>query len=161
MRAGHSLTAGLQMVGQEIADPVGTEFSHVAEEVKLGQDVRQALAGVAYRIDTPDLPFFITAITIQRETGGNLAEVLEKLGHVIRERFKLYGKVRALTAIGRASANLLAVWPVVMVAGLYAVNPGYVAPLWEDEQGHLMVFAAVVLVIVGFLIARRMAVIKV
>jgi tight adherence protein B len=161
MRAGHSLTAGLQMVGNEIADPVGTEFSHVAEEVKLGQDVRQALAGVAYRIDTPDLPFFITAITIQRETGGNLAEVLEKLGHIIRERFKIYGKVRALTAIGRASSNLLAVWPVVMVAGLYAVNPGYVAPLWEQEQGHLMVFASVALTAVGFVIARRMAIIKV
>lgn len=161
MRAGHSLTAGLQMVGNEIADPVGTEFNHVAEEVKLGQDVRQSLAGMAYRIDTPDLPFFITAITIQRETGGNLAEVLEKLGHIIRERFKLYGKVRALTAIGRASANLLAVWPAVMVGGLYFVNPGYIAPLWETEQGHLMIFAALALVGVGYVIARRMAIIKV
>jgi tight adherence protein B len=149
------------MVGQEIADPVGTEFTHIAEEVKLGQDIRSALAGLVYRINTPDLPFFVTAISIQRETGGNLAEVLEKLGHVIRERFKLYAKVRALTAIGRASANLLAVWPAVMVGGLYLVNPDYVAPLWEEQAGHLMVVAALALVAVGYVICRRMAIVRV
>ena len=108
MRAGHSLTFGLQMVGDELPDPIGTEFGQVAEEIKLGRELRVALGNLVYRVEAGDLPFFVTAITIQRETGGNLAEVLEKLGTLIRERFELYGKVRALTAIGKASANLLA-----------------------------------------------------
>jgi tight adherence protein B len=161
MRAGHSLMTGLQMVGQELPDPVGTEFSHVAEEIKLGHDVRSALAGLAYRVNTPDLPFFVTAISIQRETGGNLAEILDKSGYVIRERFKLYGKVRALTSIGRASANILAVWPLVMVGGLYVVNRDYVAPLWETSSGHMLIYASLALVIIGYVVCRRMAVIEV
>jgi tight adherence protein B len=161
LRAGHSLTFGFQMVGQELADPIGTEFARVADEIKLGQDVRSALAGLAYRINALDLPFFITAILIQRETGGNLTEILDKLGYVIRERFKLYGKVRALTSIGRASANLLAIWPLVMVGALAWANVNFVAPLWESQEGHMIVAAAVTLVIIGYIICRRMAVIRI
>jgi len=161
MRAGHSLSFGLQMIGDEMPDPVGTEFGQVAEEVKLGQDVRQALANLAYRVNCADLPFFITAIVIQATTGGNLAEILDKLGYVIRERFKLYGKVKALTAMGRASANLLAGWPLVMVGALYAVNRDYVAPLWEEEGGQFLALISFVLVVIGYVICRRMAMIKV
>jgi tight adherence protein B len=161
MRAGHSLSFGLQMIGEEMADPIGTEFGQVAEEVKLGQDVRQALANLAYRVDASDLPFFITAIVIQSTTGGNLAEILDKLGYVIRERFKLYGKVRALTAIGRMSANLLALWPVVMVGALYLVSPGYVEPLWTTPTGPLLVLVSGVLVTIGYVVCRRMAQIEV
>src|SRR5262245_32086795 len=91
LRAGHSLSTGLQMVGKELPDPVGTEFGHVAHEIQLGQQVRHALANLTYRVQTEDLPFFVTAISIQQETGSNLAEVLENLSRVIRERFKLYG----------------------------------------------------------------------
>jgi tight adherence protein B len=161
LRAGHSLTFAFQMVGEELPDPIGTEFAQVAEEIKFGLNVRDALANLEHRIDVADLPFFITAIGIQRETGGNLAEVLEKLGHLIRERFKLYGKVRALTAIGRASANLLALWPFVMVFALWMVAPDYVSPLWKSRAGHLLAFVGGVLIVVGYFLARRMAIIRV
>ncbi len=161
LRAGNSLTFGLRMVGEELPDPIGTEFTHVAEEIRLGQEVRNALANMAYRIDSPDLAFFTTAVLIQRETGGNLAEILGNLGSIIRERFKLHGKVRAFTAIGRASANILAVWPLVMVGGMYFTNPAYVAPLWETQVGHLMCLAAFGLVLMGYIVCRRMATIRV
>jgi tight adherence protein B len=161
LRAGHSLSTGLQMVGKELPDPVGTEFGQVAHEIQLGQQVRSALANLTYRVDSMDLPFFVTAIAIQQETGSNLAEVLENLSRVIRERFKLYGKVRALTAMGRASANLLAAWPLVMVGALYAVNRDYVAPLWEEDAGQFLAMISFVMVVVGYVICRRMATIKV
>jgi tight adherence protein B len=161
LRAGHSLSTGLQMVGKELPDPVGTEFGQVAHEIQLGQQVRHALANLDYRVNSPDLPFFTTAIAIQQETGSNLAEVLENLSRVIRERFKLYGKVKAMTAMGRATANLLAGWPLVMVGSLYAVNEDYVRPLWETEQGKTLVLISFVMVVIGYVICRRMAVIKV
>ena len=161
LRAGHSLSFGFQMVADELPDPIGTEFSHLAEEVKFGKDVNEALRNLAYRMNVEDLPFFVTAIAIQRETGGNLTEILDKLGHVIRERFKLYGKVRGITAMGRMTANMLAFWPLVMVGALYSVNPGYVEPLWETPEGHTMVLVCVVLVAIGYVICRKMAEIKV
>lgn len=161
LRAGHSLSTGLQMVGKELQDPVGTEFGQVAHEIQLGQHVRHALANLTYRVESPDLPFFVTAISIQQETGSNLAEVLENLSRVIRERFKIYGKVKALTAMGRATANLLACWPLVMVGSLYAVNEDYIRPLWETDQGKFLALISFVMVVIGYVICRRMAVIKV
>jgi tight adherence protein B len=157
LRAGHSLTTGVQLVGQELPDPIGAEFSQVAHEIRLGQDVRSALANLAHRVEGTDLPFFVTAVLVQQETGSNLAEVLENLARVIRDRFQLHGKVRALTALGRASANLLAVWPAVMVAALYAVNPDYVTPLWEDPRGHTLLLVALVLIAAGYAGCRRLA----
>ncbi len=161
LRAGHSLNFGFQMVGDELPDPVGTEFAHVAEEVKFGKDVTEALRNLAYRVDVEDLPFFVTAIAIQRETGGNLTEILDKLCYVIRERFKLYGKVRGITAMGRMTANMLAFWPLVMVGALYSVNPSYVEPLWTTQEGHTMVLWCVGLVALGYVICRKMSEIEV
>ena len=165
MRAGHSLTFGFQMVGDELPDPIGSEFGQVAEEIKLGRDLRVALGNLVYRVEAGDLPFFITAITIQRETGGNLAEVLEKLSALIRERFALYGKVRALTAIGKASANLLASMPFLLVGLLYTCGGeggrSYVEPLYTTSAGMMLSAAAVGLVVIGYILCRRMAVIEV
>jgi tight adherence protein B len=161
LRAGHALTAGLQMVGEELQAPISEEFMLTADEIQLGKDVTEALSNMSYRVESSDLPFFVVAITIQQETGSNLAEVLENLSHVIRERFKLYGKVRALTALGRATANLLAVWPVVMVGALYSVNPDYIAPLWEDPTGHTFAIVAFFMIVVGYVLCRRMAKIEV
>ena len=161
LRAGHSLSTGLQMVGKELPDPVGTEFGQVAHEIQLGQQVRHALANLSYRVQSPDLPFFVTAIAIQQETGSNLAEVLENLSRVIRERFKLYGKVKAMTAMGRATANLLAGWPLVMIGCLYSVNEDYIKPLWETDQGQFLAMISFVMVVIGYVICRRMATIKV
>lgn len=161
LRAGHSFSVGLQMVGDELPDPIGREFALIADEIQLGKDARGALANLVYRVDAPDLPFFIVAVTMQQETGSNLAEVLENLSEVIRERFKLYGKVRSLTAMGRASANLLAAWPPIMVGALYGVNPDYIRPLWETPEGHLMMLVAGFLILVGYIVCRRMATIEV
>ena len=165
LRAGHALTFGFQMVGDELPDPVASEFAQVAEEVKLGQEMRVALGNMAYRMEAGDLRFFVTAITIQRETGGNLAEVLQKLSTLIRDRFALYGKVRALTAIGRASANLLACMPLVLVGSLYTCGGDggrkYVEPLYTTQEGFMLSGIAVLLVIVGYVVCRRMAVIEV
>jgi tight adherence protein B len=161
LRAGHSLNLGLQMVGEELPDPIGSEFAQVAEEIHLGNDVQSALANLAFRVDSVDLPFFVVAVTIQQETGSNLAEVLENLAQVIRERFKIHGKVRSLTAMGRGSANLLAVWPLVMVGSLYTVNRSYIAPLWETEGGHTMALIAAIMIAVGYFLCRKMATIRV
>jgi tight adherence protein B len=161
LRAGHSLVSGFVMVGKELPDPIGGEFSQVADEVQLGQTLRNALANLCYRVNSPDLPFFVTAVSIQQETGSNLAEVLENLASVMRERFKLFGKVRALTAMGRASANLLATWPVVMVVSLYMVNREYIAPLWEEPLGHTLLIISIVMVAVGYVLCRKMATIRV
>jgi len=161
LRAGHSFSVGLQMVGEELPDPIGREFALIADEIQLGKDARSALANLAYRVDAPDLPFFVVAVTMQQETGSNLAEVLGNLSSVIRERFKLYGKVRSLTAMGRASANLLAAWPPIMVASLYAVNPDYIRPLWETSQGHLMMMISAFMILIGYIVCRRMATIEV
>jgi len=165
MRAGHSLTFGFQMVGDEMPDPIAAEFAQVAEEIKLGRELRVALGNLVYRVEAGDLPFFITAITIQRETGGNLAEVLEKLGSLIRDRFALYGKVRALTAIGKASANLLAVMPIMLVFLLYTCGGeggrSYIEPLYTTTPGMVLAAASMGLVVVGYILCRRMAQIEV
>ena len=99
--------------------------------------------------------------TIQQETGSNLAEILENLSHVIRERFKVYGKVRALTSMGRASANILAIWPGVMIGAIYMSNPDYIAPLWESEAGGTIVMISIAMIVVGYIVCRRMATIRV
>jgi tight adherence protein B len=165
MRAGHSLTFGFQMVGDELPDPIGSEFAQVAEEIKLGRELRVALGNLVYRVEAGDLPFFITAITIQRETGGNLAEVLEKLSKLIRERFALYGKVRALTAIGKASANLLASMPILLVTLLYTCGGeggrSYVEPLYTTSAGMMLSAVSLGFVVIGYIMCRRMAQIEV
>jgi tight adherence protein B len=161
LRAGHALSAGMQMVAEELQGPVSQEFMLAADEIRLGKDVTDALSNMAYRVETPDLPFFVVAVSIQQETGSNLTEVLENLSEVVRERFKLYGKVRAMTALGRASANLLAVWPAIMLGALYTANPEYVAPLWETQVGHNICIIAAIMILVGYVVCRRMATIEV
>jgi tight adherence protein B len=161
MRAGHSLGIGFQLVGEELADPVGSEFAQVAEEIKFGLDVRQALANLAHRMDIPDLPYFVAAILIQRETGGNLAELLERLGTLVRDRAKFHGKLRALTSQGRMSATVLALWPAVTVALLIVVHPTYIQPMLETTSGHIAMLASAVLVTAGYLLARKLATVEV
>jgi tight adherence protein B len=161
LRAGHSLSAGLQLVAEELPDPLGGEFGQVSNEVRLGQPLKRALDELVLRIENPDVAFFATAVAVQQETGSNLVEVLENLANVIRDRFQLLGKVRALTALGRASANLLGVWPLVMVGVLWVVNADYVAPLWESAQGRAMVLSSAVLVVIGYFLCLRMAQIRV
>lgn len=161
LRAGHSLTFAFQLIGEEMPDPINREFAHVAEEIKLGQELRVALANLAHRVDVGDLPYFTTAVIVQRETGGNLAELLDNLGYVIRDRFKLFGKVRALTAVGKATANILGVWPLFMVGLLHVVGADFVSLLWTTPAGHLLSILAASLVTVGYVLCRKAAQIRV
>ncbi len=157
LRAGHGLGAGFHMVGEEMADPIGTEFGLVAEEVRFGLDMRDALDNITRRVDNQDLPYFTTAVLIQRQTGGNLAELLDKLSTLLRERSQFYGKVRALTAQGRGAAAFLACWLPFITGVIWYTSPGYLAPLFENNWGHAVIAAAVGMDIAGYLIARRIA----
>jgi tight adherence protein B len=157
LRAGHSMSAALQMVGTELPDPVGPEFALVAKEIALGLSPATAMANLQDRLDASDLPVFVTAVLVQLETGGNLAEILDNLAGVIRERILFDGKVRALTAQSGMSAKILVAVPFAIVGIMYVLNPVYVAPLLETEVGHVMLGAGVAMVSVGYLICRRVA----
>jgi tight adherence protein B len=157
LRAGHAMTAALQMVGSELPDPVGPEFAMVSKEIAFGLDPATAMANLQDRLDASDLPVFVTAVLVQLETGGNLAEILDNLAGVIRERLLFDGKVRALTAQSAMSAKILVAVPFGILGMMYSLNPGFVAPLLETEAGHLMLIAALVLVSVGYLACRRIA----
>ncbi len=161
LRAGHALSAGLHMVGEELEDPVGPEFSRVSEEIRLGLDIGTALSDLARRADVPEMPFFVTALTIQRETGGNLAEIIDGLARVIRDRHAMNGKIRSVTAQTRWSANLLLIAPFAFGGSMALLRPGYVAPLWETPVGNTIATAALVMVTVGYVLCRRLGVVQV
>jgi len=161
LRAGHSFTGAIQLVGQEMPDPVGPEFQKVFDEQNLGIPMRQALVGMAERIDVLDVQFFATAILIQRETGGNLAEIIDKISHVIRERFRIQGQLRVFTAQARLTGYILTLLPVAMALLIYSMNPNYMKPLWSDKLGQTMIIVGVLLQIAGALSIRRIVRIKI
>jgi tight adherence protein B len=157
LRAGHGLGSGFHLVGEELDDPIGTEFALVAEEVRFGLDMRDALENLVHRVGNDDLPYFTTAVLIQRQTGGNLAELLDKLSALLRERAQFYGKVRALTAQGRGAAAFLACWLPFITAVVWYTSPNYLEPLFENTWGHAVLAAAAAMDIAGYWIARRIA----
>ncbi len=161
LKAGHAFTGGLQMVGQEFDDPVGTEFSKTLDEINFGVAYEDALKNLSSRIDSDDLKLFVISVIIQRTSGGNLAEILENSGRLIRERFKLKGNIRTLTAEGRISAYILLALPFFLTYVLYLLNPQYLTPLFTDPIGHYMVAGACVMMIVGAIVMKRMVDIKV
>jgi tight adherence protein B len=157
LRAGHGLGSGFHMVGEEMIDPIGTEFGLVAEEVRFGLDMRDALDNLTRRVANDDLPYFTTAVLIQRQTGGNLAELLDKLSTLLRERSQFYGKVRALTAQGRGAAAFLACWLPFISGVVWYTSPNYLEPLFEHRWGHAVIAAAIAMDVFGYFIARRIA----
>jgi tight adherence protein B len=157
MRAGHALATGFQLVGEELADPIGTELGLVAEEMRLGLDIRAALENLMHRVENPDLPYFGTAVLIQRQTGGNLAELLDKLGALLRERAQFSGRVRALTAQGRGAATFLALWLPCIIVIVWLVAPDYLTPLIENTWGHAVLAGAIGLDLLAYLMALRIA----
>ncbi len=161
LRAGYSLPAALQMVGTEMPPPIGTEFLRVYETQNLGVPMEEALEELGERIPLVDVRFLITAISIQRQTGGDLAEILDKLSYVIRERFKLYGQVKALTAEGRLSGWVLNALPVIVFIVLLSLNPDYVMLLFRDPLGQKMIAIAGAMQIIGALAIRKIVNIKV
>ncbi len=161
LRAGHAMSASLQMVGQELGEPIGPEFAQVAEEIQYGLDMHHALANLSHRVDIEDMPFFVTALVIQRETGGNLAEIIDNLGSVIRARHATQGKIRALTAQTRWSANILLCAPFVFVGLMSLFSPHYIEPLFTTRAGNVLCVVATLMVLVGYALCRRVGVVKV
>ncbi len=155
LRAGHPFTAGIKLVGEESAPPVSTEFQRLFEEQRFGMPLPDALLGLADRIPSLDVRIFITAVLIQREVGGNLAEVLDKLGYTIRERFRIRREIRTRTAQGRMTGYLLAVLPFAAAALLFTINPHYMMPLFKERLGHVMIAFALILQMIGFVWIKK------
>jgi tight adherence protein B len=161
LRAGHTFPAGMQQVGQEMPDPLGTEFFKTFSEFSHGLDLNSALLGLCERIELRDLSFFTTAVLIQRETGGNLTEILEKISLLIRERFKLRNQVSALTAEGRMSGIILILLPPVLAVILMLINPAYESQLFRHPLGQAMCVAASGFQLLGMLLIYKIVNIKV
>lgn len=161
LRAGHSFTGAIQLVAQEMPDPISPEFQKVFDEQNLGIPLRQALNGMAERIDALDVKFFITAILVQRETGGNLAEIIDKISYVIRERFRVQGQLRIFTAQAKMTGAILTLLPIAVALAIGVLNPDYMKPLWFDHIGRYMIVLAVVMQIAGALVIRKIIRIKI
>lgn len=155
LRAGHSLNAALGLVASEIPDPAGTEFRICFEEQNYGLELRTALDNLTTRVPLQDLRMVSTAILIQKESGGNLAEVLDKTAYVIRERFRLRREVRTYTAQGRLTGWILSLLPVVLGIALYAVNPKTMSVLWTNPLGIKFLYLSVIMTVVGALVIRK------
>ena len=161
MRAGHAFTISLEMVGEEIADPLGQEFRALFNEQNLGASLDRSLANFGKRVPLADVRFFSSAVLLQRQTGGNLGEVLGRLSHIIRERFRLKGQVKATSAHGRLTATILTVLPLATLGGLVITSPGYLSPLITEPLGRKLVMAGVVCQILGNIVIRRIIRIRV
>jgi tight adherence protein B len=161
MRAGHAFSVSLEMIYREFAEPVSGEFRRTFEEANLGLPIEVALQGLAKRIPSLDVHFFVSAVLLQKRTGGNLAEILDKLAYVIRERFKLRGRIRAVSAHGRMTATSLSCIPIAVAVLMFYTNPDYVKFFFEDEVGNIMAGVAVALQLVGYLIMKKIVNIEV
>jgi tight adherence protein B len=161
VRAGHAYSTALEMIATESAEPVAGEFKQIFDEQRFGLPMRDALLNFADRMSTIDVKFFVTTILLQRETGGNLAEILDKLSYLMRERFKILRQVKVYTAQGRMSFIILMLLaPAVAVVSLL-INPTFVNPMFHDPIGQGMVLIAVVMQVMGFFIIRKIIDIKV
>jgi tight adherence protein B len=161
LRAGHTITSSIEMVSEEGSEPVASEFRRVFEEQNFGLPLREAMLNLAHRVPLPDVTFLVTAIIVQKETGGNLAEVLDKAAVVIRERFRLRGQLRIYTAQGRLTGWILAGLPFIMFFVLYLLNPNYERILLEDPAGQKLLYVGIGMMALGAWVIRRIIDIKV
>lgn len=161
LRAGHSFTGAIQLVSQEMPNPLGAEFRQVFDEQNLGVPLREALTGMTHRVDSLDARFFVTAILIQRETGGNLAEIIDKIAHVIRERFRIQGQLKIFTAQARMTGTILCLLPIGLALAIGVLNPDYLRPLWFERAGKFMIGLAICMQIAGALVIRKIVRIKI
>ena len=161
VRAGHAFTTALEMIASEVSEPVAGEFRKLFEEQKFGLPVRDALLNLTERVPLVDVKFFVTAVMLQRETGGNLAEILDNLSYVIRERFKILRQVKVYTAQGRLTMMLLMGLPPLIVIIMLTMNPGFIRPLFDDPIGHGLVVAGITLQTIGYFVIRKIVRIQV
>jgi tight adherence protein B len=161
VRAGHAFTTAIEMIASEIAEPIAGEFRKLYEEQKFGMPVRDALVNLTERIPLVDVKFFVTAVMLQRETGGNLAEILDNLSYVIRERFKIQRQVRVYTAQGRLTMALLMGLPPIIVLMMMTLNPSFIKPLFTDPLGHTLLVGGIALQTIGYFVIRKIIKIQV
>jgi tight adherence protein B len=161
LRAGLSFPAALQLVAQESPEPLAQEFAITFDEQNLGLDVKEALVNLTERVDSLDLKFFVTAVIIQRETGGNLAEIMESIARIIRERFRILGDVKSRTAHGRLTGMILSILPIALGTLITMLAPAYMLTFFRDPAGQMLLIVCLVLQVVGFLWIRRVIAIKV
>jgi tight adherence protein B len=161
LSAGHAFSEALHMVSAEMPEPIATEFRKTYEEQNLGLSLKLALENLTQRIPLLDLRMCVTAVLIQRETGGNLAEILEKVAYTIRERFRIMGDLKTLTTSSRMSAWLLCGLPVFVSVAITVMNPEYMSVLWYDHRGHYLIASALFLQITGMLIVKKILRIKI
>ncbi|MGD9364238.1 MAG: type II secretion system F family protein [Desulfobacteraceae bacterium] len=160
LKAGHAFTSGMKLAADQFNDPLGPEFEETLDEINFGVSVPDALRNLARRIDCKEIKYFVVAVILQRETGGNLAEIIESLAYLIREKFKLMGKVEALTAEGKMSAVILVLLPFFIIAYLRIVNGEYLNLLFSEPVGRMMLAGAGVMMAAGILVIRKMIKIK-
>ncbi|MDN7183085.1 type II secretion system F family protein [Caballeronia sp. SEWSISQ10-4 2] len=161
LRAGHSFSSAIGMLGSEFAEPMGGEFRIVFDEINYGVTLNDALMNLATRVPVHDLRYFVIAVLIQRETGGNLAEILDSIAALVRARLQLFDKVRVLSAEGRLSAWILGLLPFVTAGAIHVLNPTFLAVLWEDPAGLTVVETVLVSMVFGVLWMRRIVQIRV
>jgi tight adherence protein B len=155
VRAGHAFTTALELIANELSEPIASEFRKLFEEQKFGLPVRDALLNLTERVPLVDVKFFVTAVMLQRETGGNLAEILDNLSYMIRERFKIMRQVRVFTAQGRLTMMLLMGMPPIIVVCMLMMNPDFIKPLFSDPIGHTLLVVGITLQTVGYFVIRK------
>jgi len=160
-RAGHPFATAVELIANEAPEPIAGEFRKVFEEQKFGMPIRDAMLNLSERMPLVDVKFFVTTVMLQRESGGNLAEILEKLAYVIRERFKIRRQIRVYTAQGRLTMMILMALPPFMVLWLSITSPEFIKPLFYDPLGHLLILAGVIMQTIGYLLIRKIINIKV
>jgi tight adherence protein B len=161
IRAGHAFQTAMGMVAEELPSPVGVEFKKAFEQQNFGLPLRDVLDQMAERVPILDVKFFVTAVTIQRETGGNLAEILDNLAHVVRERFKILRQVRVHTAHGRFTGYVLLALPAALAVALTFINPEHMSVLFKERMGQMMIMGAIVMQTIGFIWIRKVIQIEV
>jgi tight adherence protein B len=161
IRAGHAFTTAVGMVADEAPDPIGPEFKKTFDEQNFGLPLKEALGNLAQRVPLMDVHFFVTAVLIQRETGGNLSEILDNLSHVVRERFKILRQVRVYTAHGRLTGYVLLGLPAALAVALAFINPSHMDLLFKERMGQMMLMSAVVMQVVGYFWIRQVIKIEV
>jgi tight adherence protein B len=161
LKAGHAFATGLKMVADEMAEPVGPEFRKTFDEQNFGLPLKDALENLTFRVPLLDMRFFATAVLIQRETGGNLSEILENLAHVVRERFKILRQVRVYTAHGRLTGYVLLALPAVLAIALSFINPEHMNLLFRERMGQMMLLVAIGMQFIGFIWIKQVVKIEV
>jgi tight adherence protein B len=161
LKAGHAFSSGIRLAAEEFDDPLGSEFAEMLDEINFGVSVPDALKNLTTRVECPEINYFAMGVILQRETGGNLAELIQTLANLIREKFKFEGKVRVLSAESKLSAIILSALPFLVGGFFFVSNPAYLAPLIDETFGRVLLLLAAVMMIAGILAMKRMVAIRV